>query len=136
MARVRKRPLVMVIDDEPSITGLFTEILQAEGYATLTAATAEQGLQILDRGTIPNAVLLDLRMPGAGGLGFLLSLRAHPQRKEIPVAVVTADTHLDDTTERAVHAMGAQLCFKPMTVQEVLSLVEQLLESAPNVPRR
>lgn len=136
MAWVGKPPLVMVIDDEPSITGLFTEILQAEGYATLTAATAEQGLQILDRGTIPNAVLLDLRMPGAGGLGFLLSLRAHPQRSQIPVAVVTADTHLDDTTERAVHAMGAQLCFKPMNVEEVLSLVEQLIGPAPRLPGR
>lgn len=126
MARVRKAPLVMVIDDEPSITDLFTQILRAEGYSTLTAATAEQGLQLLDKGTVPNAVLLDLRMPGAGGLGFLLSLRAHPNRKEIPVAVVTADTHLDDTTEQAVHAMGAQLCFKPMNVREVLTLVEQL----------
>lgn len=134
MARVGKPPLVMVIDDEPSITGLFTEILQAEGYATLTAATAEQGLQIMDGGTLPNAVLLDLRMPGAGGLGFLLSLRAHPERRQIPVAVVTADTHLDDTTERAVHAMGAQLCFKPMNVQEVLSLVEQLIGPAPRLP--
>lgn len=126
----------MVIDDEPSITDLFTEILRAEGYATLTAATAEQGLQILDRGTIPNAVLLDLRMPGAGGLGFLLSLRAHPQRKQIPVAVVTADTHLDDTTERAVHAMGAQLYFKPMNVQEIVSLVEQLIGPPPSLSRR
>ncbi len=132
MATVRTRPLVMVIDDEPSITGLFSEILQSEGYATLTAATAEQGLQMMDRGSIPNAVLLDLRMPGAGGLGFLLSLRAHPQRRQIPVAVVTADTHLDDTTERAVHAMGAQLCFKPMTVQEIVALVERLIGSVPH----
>jgi CheY-like chemotaxis protein len=134
MALAAKPPLVMVIDDEPAVTGLFTEILRAEGYATLTAGSAEQGLQLLDLGTIPSAVLLDLRMPGAGGLGFLLSLRAHPERRQIPVAVVTADTHLDDTTERAVHAMGAQLRFKPQSVQEIVSLVEQLIESGPRIP--
>ena len=61
---------------------------------------------------MPDAVLLDLRMPGMGGLGFLLSLRAHPDRQGIPVAVVTADTHLDDTAQQAVQALGAHLLFQ------------------------
>ena len=79
---------------------------------------------------MPDAVLLDLRMPGMGGLGFLLSLRAHPDRQKIPVAVVTADTHLDDTAQQAVQALGADLCFKPMTMQDVLTLAARLI--APN----
>ena len=65
-------------------------------------------------------------MPGMGGLGFLLSLRAHPDRRLIPVAVVTADTHLDTTAQQAVHALGAALCFKPLNMQEVLALAARL----------
>jgi CheY-like chemotaxis protein len=123
-------PLVLVVDDETSIVSAFTETLQLNGYATAPAHSAEDGLRLLDEGLRPDAVLLDLRMPGMGGLGFLLSLRAHPERRQIPVAVVTADTHLDDTAQEAVQALGANLCFKPLTMQDVLSLAEKLI--APN----
>jgi CheY-like chemotaxis protein len=127
---VRKPPMVLVVDDETSIVSAFTETLQLEGYETTPASSAEAGLRLLDEGLKPDAVLLDLRMPGMGGLGFLLSLRAHPDRRLIPVAVVTADTHLDDTAQQAVHALGADLCFKPLNMQEVLALAAKL--TSPN----
>jgi CheY-like chemotaxis protein len=121
-----KAPMVLVVDDETSIVSAFTETLQLEGYETTPASSAEAGLRLLDEGLKPDAVLLDLRMPGMGGLGFLLSLRAHPDRRLIPVAVVTADTHLDDTAQQAVRALGADLCFKPLNMREVLTLAARL----------
>jgi CheY-like chemotaxis protein len=127
---VRKPLMVLVVDDETSIVSAFTETLELEGYATTPANSAEAGLRLLDEGLKPDAVLLDLRMPGMGGLGFLLSLRAHPDRRQIPVAVVTADTHLDDTAQQAVEALGADLCFKPLNMQDVLALAARLL--SPN----
>lgn len=127
---VRQRPpLVLVVDDEASIVSAFTETLALDGYETAPASSAEQGLRLLDEGLRPDAVLLDLRMPGMGGLGFLLSLRAHPDRRLIPVAVVTADTHLDDTTQHAVRALGADLCFKPLNMQDVLALAAKLIRA-------
>ncbi|MDQ3347907.1 MAG: response regulator [Acidobacteriota bacterium] len=127
---VRQRPpLVLVVDDEASIVSAFTETLALDGYETAPASSAEQGLRLLDEGLTPDAVLLDLRMPGMGGLGFLLSLRAHPDRRLIPVAVVTADTHLDDTTQHAVRALGADLCFKPLNMQDVLALAAKLIRA-------
>ena len=125
-----RSPIVLVVDDEASIVSAFTETLQLDGYATVPANSAEHGLRLLDDGLMPDAVLLDLRMPGMGGLGFLLSLRAHPDRQQIPVAVVTADTHLDDTAQQAVQALGADLCFKPLNMQDVLALAAKLI--APN----
>jgi DNA-binding response OmpR family regulator len=123
-------PLVLVVDDEISIVSAFTETLELDGYEAVPAHSAEAGLRLLDEGLMPDAVLLDLRMPGMGGLGFLLSLRAHPDRRTIPVAVVTADTHLDDTAMDAVQALGADLCFKPLAMEEVLALAAKLI--APN----
>ncbi|MDQ3214340.1 MAG: response regulator [Acidobacteriota bacterium] len=128
-SEMRKRPLVLVVDDEASIVSAFTETLALEGYETAPASSAEDGLRLLDEGLKPDAVLLDLRMPGMGGLGFLLSLRAHPDRQLIPVAVVTADTHLDDTAQHAVQALGADLCFKPLNMQEVLALAAKLIDA-------
>jgi DNA-binding response OmpR family regulator len=124
---LHRPPLVLVVDDETSIVSAFTETLELEGYATDSANSAEDGLRLLDEGLKPDAVLLDLRMPGMGGLGFLLSLRAHPDRRLIPVAVVTAETHLDDTAQQAVQALGADLCFKPLNMQELVALTAKLL---------
>lgn len=124
---LHRPPLVLVVDDEISIVSAFTETLELEGYATAPANSAEHGLRLLDEGLKPDAVLLDLRMPGMGGLGFLLSLRAHPDRRQIPVAVVTAETHLDDTAQQAVQALGADLCFKPLSMQEVVALAAKLI---------
>lgn len=124
---LHRPPLVLVVDDEISIVSAFTETLELEGYATAPANSAEDGLRLLDEGLKPDAVLLDLRMPGMGGLGFLLSLRAHPDRRQIPVAVVTAETHLDDTAQQAVQALGADLCFKPLSMQEVVALAAKLI---------
>jgi CheY-like chemotaxis protein len=121
--------LVLVIDDEPSIVNTVTNVLQEEGYATARANTAEDALRLVHSGLTPDAVLLDLRMPGMGGLGFLLALRAQPGGRDIPVAVVTADSLLDDTTQRAVEALGARLCFKPLNIDQVLTLTAQLLSS-------
>ncbi len=133
-AEILRRPLVLVVDDEESIVSAFTETLELDGYETMPASSAEQGLRLLDEGLRPDAVMLDLRMPGMGGLGFLLSLRAHPERRMIPVAVVTADTHLDDTAQHAVQALGADLCFKPLNMQEILALAAKLIAANRHHP--
>ena len=133
---LHRPPIVLVVDDEASIVSAFTETLQLDGYSTVPASSAEAGLRLLDAGLMPDAVLLDLRMPGMGGLGFLLSLRAHPDRQQIPVAVVTADTHLDDTAQQAVQALGADLCFKPLNMQEVLTLAAKLIAPDPRFHHR
>lgn len=119
--------LVLVVDDEPNTVNAVTTILQGEGYATARANTAEDGLRLVHSGLTPDAVLLDLRMPGMGGLGFLLALRAQPGGPDIPVAVVTGDSLLDDTTRRAIEALGARLCFKPLNIDQILTLTAQLI---------
>jgi CheY-like chemotaxis protein len=127
-------PLVLVVDDEPGIVTAFSRMLESDGYATVPAHTAEDAMGLLQNGVRPDAIVLDLRMPGLGGLGFLLSLRAHAAGTEIPVAVVTADTHLDDTTQQAVAALGATLCYKPMDVHQLTALMERLITNLPPVP--
>lgn len=121
--------LIMVVDDEPAIVGTFSTFLEYEGYATVPASTAEDALRLVRSGVRPDAILLDLRMPGMGGLGFLLALRAEAGCGGIPVAVVTADTRLDDTTAQAVTAMSARLLFKPVKLDQLLGLTQEMLGS-------
>ena len=120
-------PLVLVVDDDPNIVAAFTEILEFEGHAAVPAHTAEAALRLIHSGIRPDAILLDLRMPGIGGLGFLLALRSQPGCDGIAVAVVTADSYLDNTTEQAVQALGATLCYKPMSIEQIVALSRQML---------
>ena len=81
-------PLVLVVEDDPSVRGLLQTLLQAEGYAVTTAA---DGLAALEqaRSAPPALMLLDLVMPDLGGARVLEQLRADPLLATLPVVVVT-----------------------------------------------
>lgn len=128
MAHRVPAPVVLIVDDEKTIRDLFGRILALEDYSPVEAATAEQALALLDQGLRPDAVLLDLQMPGMGGLNFLLHLRSHPQFSAIPVAIVTGDTFLPGATRSAAAALSAELQFKPLVAEEILDLTRRLLQ--------
>ena len=123
-------PVVLVIDDEPSICDLFARALASSGLFPVVAHNAEAGLRLLEHGLIPDAILLDLRMPGMGGLAFLLQLRSSPRQGDIPVAVVTGDCLIPSALKRAVETLNAEIHFKPMEVEAILELAVRLIDSA------
>ena len=107
---------------------MFTRVLETGGYSSLEAHTAEDAWSLLDCGMAPAAVLLDLLMPGMGGLEFLLQLRADRRYARLPVAVVTGACFIDESTRSAVFASGATLAFKPIRVNEILALTRSLVQ--------
>jgi CheY-like chemotaxis protein len=107
---------------------LIARVLKFGGFIAIEAPTTETAWWLLDEGLIPDAVLLDLRMPGVGGLGFLLRLRASPEYASVLVTILTGDVFIDSTTEAAAKAMGATLTFKPLEKQDILLLVRDLMQ--------
>jgi two-component system response regulator (stage 0 sporulation protein F) len=69
-----KRPVVLVIDDQPGIRRLLAEVLQEEGYAVLEAANGYDGLQKA-RDSRPGLILMDMKMPGMDGIETLRELK-------------------------------------------------------------
>jgi CheY-like chemotaxis protein len=122
VARFSTAPVVLVVDDEPEVRHLFSRVLESGGFTSVEAASAEEAWSLLQRGLIPAGVLLDLRMPGMGGLGFLFQLRVDARFGALPVTVVTGDCFIDRTTEVAVTALGAAVSFKPLRTEEILDL--------------
>jgi CheY-like chemotaxis protein len=120
VARLSAAPVVLVVDDEPEVRHLFSQVLESGGFTSVEAASAEDAWSLLQRGLVPAGVLLDLRMPGMGGLGFLFQLRVDARFGAVPVTVVTGDGFIDRTTEVAVTALGAAVCFKPLHTEEIL----------------
>lgn len=120
---------LLIVDDEPAIRDFFSRALEMLGYTSRQAATAEQALKIIEDGTIPDAVLLDLKMPGIGGLGFLLRLRSDPRYGRIPVAIVTGDCLLPHPVQVAAEKLNAQVHFKPIDIDQLYDLTTQLLHT-------
>lgn len=124
-------PVVLVIDDERCIRDLFARILDCGGFFPVLAENAEAALQLIRRGLNPDAILLDLKMPGMGGLGFLLELRAHPRHSTVPVAIVTGECLLASPVHHTAELLNAQIHFKPLEVDAILDLTGRLIDSAP-----
>ena len=120
---------ILIVDDDEGVTQSFARMLRLEGYNVRTAMSAEAGLQEA-RDSHPDAIILDLRMPLVDGLGFLRRLRASPDDRRIPVAIVTGDYFLDDAVSTELTQLGAQLRFKPMWLDDLVGLARTLLGAA------
>lgn len=78
---------VLVIDDEPSVRRLIEHHLKEENYKILSAENGEKGLRLIEENS-PHLVLLDVRLPGIGGIEILKKIKeAHPK---LPVIMITA----------------------------------------------
>jgi CheY-like chemotaxis protein len=94
-------PTILVIDDDPDARDLMATFLRKEGYRMVAAASGEEGVR-LARALRPDAITLDVIMPGMDGWAVLGALKADPELAEIPVAMVTI---VDD--RQAGYTLGA-----------------------------
>ena len=119
---------VLIIDDDEATTQTFARVLRLEGHEVRTALDAEAGLREALIET-PDAIIVDLRMPLINGLGFLYRLRAQEQYHDTPVAIVTGDYFLDDNIRRQLEKAGATIRFKPLWLDDLTTLIQELLTS-------
>jgi len=116
---------ILVIDDEEFITRSLKQHLEKEGCEVLTAATGEQGIEIFkDDG--PDIIILDLNMPGIGGIETLRSLKNHD--KDIIVIIITA--HGDIETAVSAIKLGAyDFVEKPFELNRISVLIKKAIET-------
>ena len=119
-------PRVLIVDDDVSVTNLFSRMLRLEGYEVWGGQTADEGLS-LARTHRPHAIILDLRMPLTSGLQMLRAIRALPGMAQTPVAIVTGDYYLAESQSEEIRALGAELRYKPLWLDELVTLARELL---------
>ena len=90
-------PILIVEDNEKNLK-LVRDVLQAKGYATLEAGTAEEGLE-LARAAKPALILMDIHLPGMSGIEALKALRAEAATEAIPVIAITASVMKESVRE-------------------------------------
>jgi two-component system, OmpR family, KDP operon response regulator KdpE len=116
---------VLVVDDEPPIVRAVAANLRVRGYEVLTAASGDAALAAVEAHQ-PDCVVLDLGLPGIGGLEVLRRLRTWT---EVPVVVLTAiDSERDKVT--ALDLGADDYVTKPFGVAELMARIRVALRHA------
>jgi two-component system nitrogen regulation response regulator NtrX len=118
-------PRVLLVDDEANIRRMLGALLQAEGFETAEAANGNAALAALESAA-PDAVLLDLMMPGGpDGIGTLEQLKQ--RAPDLPVVMMSGKATLTDAV-RATKLGAFQFLEKPLTPEGVLVALRSALE--------
>lgn len=117
---------ILVIDDEPQLRRTMKATLSGIGYTVLEAKSGEEALERLSE-LQPDLILLDLNMPGIGGLETCRAIR---ERFDTPIIILSVrNTEIDK-----VHALDAgadDYVTKPFGIQELLARIRAAMRRAP-----
>ena len=120
------QPLLYVVDDDFELRATLEQYLRRHDFDTIGFSTADEMLRRLPRRR-PHLVILDVMMPGTGGLEALRSLRQDGD--DLPVILLTARSDIEDRI--AGLSMGADdYLGKPFSVRELLARVRSVLKRA------
>jgi len=117
---------ILIVDDDPTQRRLMRAVCEKAGYPVLQADSGENALQILqgEQGQDVSLVMLDLRMPGLGGMETLKRAKAY--RDELPVIVLTAQGGIDTVVE-AMQNGAADFFVKPASPERVIVSINNAL---------
>lgn len=115
---------ILVVDDDPGVRAALSRVLGRVGYALLGVASGEEALDALKSQRFACAVV-DLRMPGMGGYGFIRRCRA--QLPQMPIVVLTGHGDKQDVIE-CLRLGVADFVSKPWSDTELRSAVMRALE--------
>ena len=120
----RKKAIVLVIDDDPSIRDVLTRVLIAEGLQAVTASDGEEGLQRA-RELDPDLIILDVLMPKVDGWSVLSTLKADDKLSDIPVIMQSVSDDRD-----LGYMLGAtEYLVKPVDREKLVAILRRHIQT-------
>ena len=117
---------ILAVDDEPMLTDLLAMALRVEGWEVRTASSGLEALQVASEFD-PDALVLDIMMPGLDGLGVLKRLR--DAGNLVPVLFLTAKDAVGDRIT-GLTAGGDDYVTKPFSLEEVVARLRAIIRRA------
>jgi two-component system phosphate regulon response regulator PhoB len=119
---------VLVVDDEEGFLSLIREALEIRGFDVITAASAvEAGMEISSKR--PDAILMDIKMPGINGLQACDAIKKNPATKDIPLMIVSALS--DESDIKKAYKIGVTEYFvKPVNIEKIVAKLNSVLGTA------
>lgn len=112
---------ILIVEDDEKFRSSVIDAVKENGFHALEAADGEVALAILENHT-PDAVLLDIKLPGISGLGILEMMKQMPQLRHVPVHMISALDYQHNALRRG--ALG--YLTKPVTLEKVRSAVSRI----------
>lgn len=122
-APVSRRTRLLVVEDDIHIARLLELVLEKAGYAVTVAHRAEDARELLRREE-PDAILLDVILPGISGLDFLREVRADPKWSGHTVIMMSGNELDDEDLAAAGNGITVQ-CPKPITPSRLRSQLQE-----------
>ena len=127
---IRRSPHVLLVDDEEVFRDTLVKVLAARGLVARTAASGQEAIAALDS-QAPDVVVLDLKMPGMGGLEVLQRIAA--QRPHLPVIILTGHGTVEAGLE-AVRDLAFDFLLKPVPVDRLVGVILAAAETGIGRP--
>jgi len=117
---------ILVVDDDDDTRELITRVLEGRGAQVLSAASAEEAWSVFER-AVPDALLVDIAMPGEDGYSFIRRVRACPPDRggRTPAAALTARVVVEDRLESLRAGFQSHMA-KPVDPEELAEVMAHL----------
>lgn len=119
---------VLVIEDDEAIRELVATALEGVGYTVEAACDGAAALGMLESAN-PDALVVDINMPGMDGFSFLEALRAREAHAHLPALMLTAQSSPDDI-RRSLHLGASDFIGKPFEMRLFLRRFERMVQAA------
>ena len=123
---------VLVVDDNEDAANTLAEVLRGAGYAATVAYSGEEALAVFER-TQPQAVLLDIGLPGLSGTDVARQLRAMPGGEPLALIAITGWGQRSDREATSAAGFDAHLV-KPVEFDELEQVMQALLGGVAQKP--
>lgn len=126
--------IILIVDDSINVRRFLAFTLEKAHYRVEQAKDGQEGLEKLQSGVFPQAIICDVEMPRLDGFGFLAHVKNNPQLKNIPVMMLTSRS--GEKHRKMAANLGANAYFtKPFQEQQLLQTIESLIAIA-NTPKK
>jgi DNA-binding response OmpR family regulator len=119
------KPQILLVDDEEHLLITLQDFLVHHGYAVTVARRAEEALQRL-RSLTPALIILDISMPGLGGIGFLREVIPEDEKSPWPILVLTARANMQEFfADIPIDGFVAKPCRKEDLLERIREIVNR-----------
>src|SRR5688500_19051025 len=117
---------IVVVNDSPELLELAEMLLRDEDFDVKVAVLGDGAFELI-RDTMPDAVILDVRLPDVSGWDILQALKLDQRTSMIPVLVCSAAVQELRALENQLARMGVDVLIKPFAIDTLLTKVEALI---------
>jgi len=122
----KKSEKILIVDDEENMRRTLADILIDEGYSVSMAATGEEAIKLCSK-TPHGIILMDVRMPGIGGVEAFRQIRRHQEGVRV---ILMSAYSVDDLKAVALDEGAIAFLSKPLDLDQVINLIGEVKDTA------